>query len=107
VGLTSVIHLEAPGVVRELRVEVTILHTFRGDLKVELVSPTGRRVTLHNRTGGGSDNLSLVLSSAPPSVLSPMIGQSITGDWLLRVFDLAARDTGAVDRWSVAVVPGT
>jgi M6 family metalloprotease-like protein len=105
-GVTSAIALAATGTVRSLKVVIDITHTFIGDLRIELVSPTGRSVMLHARLGGGQDNLVTTYDSALPlSPLSGLIGQSIQGTWTLRVADLAPEDKGTLNRWSVEVTP--
>ena len=38
-------------------VAVNIVHTYKGDLKVDLVAPDGSVYVLHNRTGGSADNI--------------------------------------------------
>ena len=72
-----------------------------------LLSPTGRRAVLHNRTGGSSDDLHLEMDSDPPSALAPMVGQPIAGDWSLRITDHARVDIGTLDRWSLKLTTGT
>ena len=75
-------------------VAVSIVHTYQGDLKVDLVAPDGTVHVLHNRTGGSEDNIvqtvSLNLSSAV-----------LNGTWNLRVNDNASGDTGRIDSWSI------
>ncbi|ROU07353.1 peptidase S8 [Lysobacter enzymogenes] len=75
-------------------VSLNIVHTYRGDLKVDLVAPDGSLYNLHNRTGSGADNLtgtfSLNLSS-----------EALNGNWKLRVNDNANGDTGHIDTWSI------
>ena len=75
-------------------VAVDIRHTYRGDLKVDLVAPDGSVYVLHNRSGGSADNVigtyTLNLSSEPRN-----------GTWRLRVNDNAAGDTGYIDNWSI------
>ena len=75
-------------------VSVTIYHTYKGDLKVDLVAPDGSIYNLHNRTGSSTDNVigtyTVNLSSEP-----------LNGTWKLRVNDNAAQDTGRIDTWSV------
>ncbi|WP_257385637.1 proprotein convertase P-domain-containing protein, partial [Tahibacter caeni] len=62
--------------------------------KVDLVAPDGTLYNIHNRTGGGTDNINktvtLNLSSEP-----------LNGTWILRVNDNAAGDTGRIDSWSI------
>ena len=36
---------------------VNVTHTWKGDLVLELTSPLGTTVRLHNRTGGSTDNI--------------------------------------------------
>ncbi|MGJ4730013.1 S8 family serine peptidase [Luteimonas sp. SDU101] len=75
-------------------VAVDIRHTYRGDLKVDLVAPDGSVYVLHNRSGGSADNIigtyTLNLSSEP-----------LNGNWRLRVNDNAAGDTGYINSWSI------
>ena len=75
-------------------VTVAIVHTYQGDLKVDLVAPDGTLYNIHNRTGGGTDNINktvtLNLSSEP-----------LNGTWKLRVNDNAGGDTGRIDSWSI------
>ena len=105
-GISDVITIAGPGTIQSIRVKVRVTHPYVGDLKIELQSPTGRRCLLHNRTGGDGDNLALDLTSAPPSPLSPLTGQSYSGAWVMRVADLDRRDVGTLDSWSIEVQPG-
>ncbi|MGO4775202.1 proprotein convertase P-domain-containing protein, partial [Lysobacter sp. 2RAB21] len=76
-------------------VSVNIDHTFIGDLKVDLISPTGKVQTVHNRTGGSTDNLRLV------DVPVNMLGEPTNGNWKLRMSDGKLQDTGALTRWEL------
>ena len=38
-------------------IAVNIVHTYKGDLKVDLVAPDGTLYNIHNRTGGSADNV--------------------------------------------------
>jgi M6 family metalloprotease-like protein len=105
-GVSSVLTLNAPGTVRELRVGLKIAHTYVGDLRVELISPTGRRVLLHGQAGGGQDNLDLTYDSRPPSGLTAMVGQPVQGAWILRVADVVRMDAGTLSHWSLEIAPG-
>ncbi|WP_223621102.1 M4 family metallopeptidase [Lysobacter sp. ESA13C] len=75
-------------------VSVNIIHTYRGDLKVDLVAPDGSLYNISNRAGGSADNLSgtftFNLSSEP-----------LNGTWKLRVNDNANADVGRIDTWSI------
>jgi serine protease len=75
-------------------VAVDIRHTYRGDLKVDLVAPDGSVYVLHNRSGGSADNVigtyTVNLSTEPRN-----------GTWRLRVNDNANGDTGYINSWSI------
>nr|WP_255327225.1 pre-peptidase C-terminal domain-containing protein [Luteimonas sp. J29] len=75
-------------------VAVDIRHTYRADLKVDLVAPDGSVYVLHNRTGGSADNIigtyTVNLSSEPRN-----------GTWRLRVNDNWSGDTGYINSWSI------
>ena len=80
---------------------IDITHTYIGDLRVELVAPSGRQAILHNRLGGGQDNLITTYDSTSTAALATLVGQEIQGSWVLRVTDLAGRDVGKLNKWSV------
>jgi len=77
-----------------LKVYVNILHTYRGDLKVDLVAPDGSLYNIHNRTGGSADNLTGTYTINASSEVA-------NGTWNLRVYDGATGDTGTLDKWSL------
>lgn len=80
----------------DTQVEVDIHHTYRGDLKVELLAPDGTAYLLHDRTGGSADDLRQIYTVDLSSEL-------INGEWKLRVTDLARGDTGQINRWSITL----
>ena len=73
---------------------LNILHTYRGDLKVDLVAPDGTLYNIHNRSGGGTDNIN-------KTVTLDLSSEPLNGTWKLRVNDNAGGDTGKIDSWSV------
>jgi hypothetical protein len=75
-------------------VTVKIVHTYIGDLKVELVAPDSSKYLIHNRSGGGTDNIDRTVSLNLSS-------ENLNGTWKLRVNDNAAQDVGYIDSWSV------
>ncbi|OKK22200.1 peptidase S8 [Streptomyces sp. CB00455] len=77
-----------------LKVGVNIVHTYIGDLKVDLVAPDGSVYTVHNRAGGGTDNISQVYTVNASS-------EAANGTWKLRVNDNAGGDTGRIDSWNL------
>ncbi|MFE3579186.1 M28 family metallopeptidase [Streptomyces vinaceus] len=76
------------------KVDVNIVHTYIGDLVVDLVAPDGTVYNLHNRSGGSADNL---VKSYTVNASSEVAN----GVWNLRVKDGAAQDTGYVNSWKI------
>ena len=77
-------------------VEVNIVHTYQGDLVVDLVAPDGTVYNLHNRSGGGTDNLI-------QSYARNLSSETANGTWNLRVRDAASQDVGYVDSWKITL----
>ena len=77
-----------------LKVNVTIYHSYKGDLKVDLIAPDGSVYVLHNRAGGSADN---IIASFTVNASSEVAN----GTWKLRVNDNANGDTGYLDKWSL------
>lgn len=75
-------------------VSVNVVHTYQGDLKVDLVAPDGSLYNIHNRTGGSADNV-------VKTVTLNLSTEALNGTWKLRVNDNAAGDTGYINSWSV------
>lgn len=75
-------------------VAVDIRHTYKGDLRVDLVAPDGSIYNLHNRSGGSADN---IIGTFNVNLSS----EAINGTWRLRVNDNAAGDTGYINSWSI------
>ncbi len=100
-GVSSTIRIGASGTVARIVLGVDVQHSYVGDLRVELTSPSGRRAVLHAQIGGSSDNLVTSYDSASPGVLTNMVGQSMLGDWILTVSDRARQDVGQLRSWSL------
>jgi serine protease len=75
-------------------VSVNIVHTYRGDLKVDLVAPDGSLYNISNRAGAGADNL-------VGTFTFNLSTEALNGTWKLRVNDNAAGDVGKIDSWSI------
>nr|WP_309110735.1 S8 family serine peptidase [Saccharothrix sp.] len=76
------------------QVTVNIVHTYIGDLIVDLVAPDGTVYNLHNRSGGSTDNINRTYTVNASS-------EAAAGTWMLRVRDQAAIDTGRIDSWTL------
>jgi subtilisin-like proprotein convertase family protein len=103
-GVTSAIPVSASMPVASVSVYVNITHLNIGDLEVSLIGPDNTTVILHNRTGGTADNIVTTynITSRSSQNLLAFVGKSMTGDWKLKVRDLAAGITGTVNSWNVA-----
>jgi subtilisin-like proprotein convertase family protein len=86
---------------------VNITHTWIGDLIVEVTSPGGTTVRLHNRSGVSADNIigtyGLDLTVDGPGSLDDFIGELSQGDWTLWVSDNFVIDVGTLNEWCVGV----
>lgn len=102
-GIERTLAVADVGLIAAIEVAVDITHTFIGDLRVTLHSPVGSAVALHDRTGGSMDNLRATYRSADVATLQALAGESCVGDWKLHVQDLAARDVGKLNRWSLDI----
>ncbi|MFB7464868.1 S8 family serine peptidase [Streptomyces sp. NPDC056224] len=78
-----------------LKVGVDIKHTFRGDLKIEIVAPSGASAVLKDiSTSDSADNV-LTTYTVDAS------GLVANGTWRLRVTDAYSGDTGYIDSWNL------
>ncbi len=106
-GVTRALTVTEVGDVASVSCEIESTHPFRGDLIVELTSPTGTIVRLHNRTGGTQADLLRTFDDDNPAdgpgSLSDFVGETATGGWILRVVDDSLGDEGTLDRWCVTV----
>ncbi|WP_320778073.1 M4 family metallopeptidase, partial [Streptomyces sp. CRN 30] len=78
----------------DLQVTVDIVHTYRGDLVIDLVGPAGTVYRLKNVSSDSGDDLHTtytVDASAEPA----------DGTWRLRVQDMYALDVGYIDSWQL------
>ncbi len=102
-GIVSTVEVPSLGALSEVAVGVEIRHTWIGDLTVELVSPAGTTVRLHDRSGGSADDIvglypdSLAVDG--PGSLDDLVGELPAGTWTLRVADHVGNDTGSLEEW--------
>jgi serine protease len=75
-------------------VAVNIVHTYIGDLKVDLIAPDGSVYVLHNRAGASADNINQTYTVN-------LSGEALNGTWKLRVNDNYANDVGYINTWSI------
>lgn len=80
-------------------VTLDIDHTYKSDLRVDLMTPAGTVVPVFDGSGGSANDVRGTFAVALPA------GTKATGTWRLIVSDHAARDTGTVDEWKLALGP--
>ncbi len=100
-GIVSRVFIPDSGQVRNIKIFVDIAHTYIADLIVRLTGPEGIRVDLHNRDGGGADNLVQTFTQESVPSLAAFLGKDIKGTWALEVSDHARNDIGHLRRWTL------
>ncbi|AIG75287.1 Conserved putative secreted protein [Amycolatopsis japonica] len=75
-------------------VAVAIKHPYSADLKIDLVTPSGKVVNLEQAGGVSTIDLSKTYTVDTS-------GESRTGDWKLRVQDVYRFDTGVIDNFAL------
>ena len=103
-GIRSPMRIDAAGKVRDIVVSLSIVHPYIGDLRVELIAPSGQRAILHNRSGGSADNLRGTYDRSAAPGLETLVGEESKGEWTLAVYDLAPRDEGMLEVWAIRLV---
>jgi subtilisin-like proprotein convertase family protein len=104
--METTINITNPGLIRAVHVKVMISHPHSGDLTVTLTKDA-TVLYLHNKSGGAQDNVYRVYeiseSSDDADSLGVFTGRYASGNWVLKVHDWVAGDSGTLDRWSVHV----
>ncbi|QNP65387.1 M4 family metallopeptidase [Streptomyces genisteinicus] len=78
-----------------LKVDVDIVHTWRGDLVIDLVAPDGTAYRLKNSSSSDSaDNVQAQYTVNASTEVA-------NGAWKLRVQDVARYDTGYINSWKL------
>ncbi|NNE08576.1 MAG: T9SS type A sorting domain-containing protein [Gemmatimonadetes bacterium] len=97
--------------ISEIDLSVRILHTYIGDLEVELHSPQGTTVRVHNRTGTSADSISTnydaITAPDGPGDMTDFNGEDAQGSWTLSVTDNASGDFGTIEEFCLIITYGT
>jgi hypothetical protein len=92
---SSIATTEAGAAPTDLQVHVEIRHTYRGDLRIDVVAPDGTAYRVKNSSGSdGADNVNETYTVNAST-------EAGTGTWKLRVRDMYSSDTGFIDKWSL------
>ncbi len=100
VGITSALNITRAMNVDKVEVELDLQHSFIGDLRVALISPTGTQSYLIDRPGSGTTSTDNIVFSL---VSNQFWGESSTGSWTLRVEDLNGGEIGKLNSWRINV----
>jgi len=103
-GIERSLNTADDGTIKEVEVGVDITHSYISDLIVNLVPPDGSAITLHNRTGGSSDNIIKTYDFNSNTDLKTLRGEKVQGMWTLKVSDLAGQDVGKLNKWSLKLI---
>ena len=113
------IHISEQGNVLDVNVNLTITHTYDGDLDIYLIGPNGYQVELSTDNGGSGDNYtnttfddeaSLLITQGsapftgsfrPEQPLSNLDNIPVTGNWILKIYDDGSGDQGQLVSWCV------
>jgi Zn-dependent metalloprotease len=78
----------------DLEVTVDILHTYRGDLVIDLVAPDGTAYRLKDFSGDSGNDIHTTYTVDASD-------EPADGTWKLRVQDVYAADIGTIDSWKL------
>jgi hypothetical protein len=95
-GLASVIEVPDVATAKSVKVLLDVSHTYVGDLRITL-EHDGASAVLWDKTGGSQDDILQIFD------LPQFAGKEAFGTWTLKLVDTNKRDTGTLNRWSVAV----
>src|SRR5206468_1563648 len=112
------------GTILDLDVTINATHTAVGDLRFNLLSPSGTLVTLVNQRGANGVNFAnttfddaatvpignilpakspYTARFMPETPLSALNGETPNGTWTLQAFDLDVNDVGILGNWSMTM----
>jgi len=98
--VTSIIHFDKSGEVESIELLLDLSHTYIGDLTINLISPEGTKVAIHEEEGGSRNKIKRTYSG---DVFSDFVGEEIHGDWILEISDSSPRDAGWLNLWGLII----
>jgi len=93
------------GTIEKIEVSVDIRHTYRGDLRVVLISPPGDEITLVDRMvpGWQDDIIRSFRSTDEPGLFKSVVNSSAKGKWRLKVIDEGRFTVGELKKWGLII----
>ena len=102
--LKSVQTCHQGGKIASISASVNIEHSHIGDLTCKLIAPSGKSVTLHNKTGGSQNNLKKTFSAED---LKAFNGEIAKGKWQMEIEDSLKGDAGRLVSWALNIKTST
>ena len=94
--VSDTITVSDSGTATSVSVAVDITHTYIGDLKIDIIAPDGTSITLHDNSGGSTDNID--------QPYAPLFGSiPISGVWTLQIHDNYDADPGVLNSWTLTI----
>jgi subtilisin-like proprotein convertase family protein len=114
----EVINVTTDEAVVDVDVFVDIAHDYIDDVQVDIISPNGTSVRIHDQGGGTNDFINVIfddqgpangsipfdsgcrMQPSGPGTLADLVSTSAIGDWTLRCLDIySGGATGALNGW--------
>ncbi len=93
-GVVSELDVVRAGDAGLVTIDLNVAHTYIGDLRITLTSPTGGQVVLHDNQGGSANDINTTYQV-------DFSGFESQGVWELKAVDNARRDTGTINSWTL------
>ena len=94
-GVVSKLDVVRSGESGWIKIDLDVTHTYIGDLRITLTSPTGgQQVVLHDNQGGSANDIST-------NYQVDFSGFESQGIWELKAVDNARLDTGIINSWTL------
>lgn len=95
-GISSVITVPDDLIAKSVTLEIDVSHTWIGDLVI-ILSHDGIDTVVWDRAGGSSRNISQTF------LLESFANKQVSGDWILKITDLAQKDEGTLNHWAILI----
>jgi subtilisin-like proprotein convertase family protein len=104
-GVLDALKIDRAGIIKDIKVDIDIKHTWIGDLDVVLIAPDGTNVKLHARGGRDKDDIVGTYGEGLNAVddLKKLVGKDAKGDWQLKLVDLEGQDVGNLVSWGLKI----
>ncbi len=105
----------------DLDIQLDVEHPFIGQLQIELTSPSGTTIVLHNLSGGATSGIHARYDDDPglggfndgfgnaipdgPGLLGDFDGEPVAGIWILHLIDLMGGEVGELQNFELLICP--